>query len=52
VTDVGFVFYLFLVVCLQQDYPFSIRIPESIPPSIALESPGIYDFSDWWLTWD
>ena len=25
---------------LQQDFPFSIRIPESIPPSIALEHRG------------
>lgn len=25
----------------QQDFPFSIRIPESIPPSIALEKGGM-----------
>jgi hypothetical protein len=24
----------------QQDYPFYIRIPESIPPSLALEKGG------------
>lgn len=26
----------------QQDFPFYIRIPESIPPSIALEKGGAY----------
>jgi len=28
------------LIVLQQDFPFSIRIPESIPPSIALENRG------------
>lgn len=27
---------------MQQDFPFYIRIPESIPPSIALEKGGAY----------
>lgn len=29
----------------QQDFPFQIRIPESVPPSIALESRG-YSYLD------
>ncbi len=26
--------------CMQRDIPFSIKIPEDVPPSIALENGG------------
>jgi hypothetical protein len=35
-----------VLVRVQQDFPFNIRIPESIPPSIALEKGGEPTFAD------
>lgn len=28
--------------CVQQDFPFSIRIPESVPPTITLDKSGTW----------
>ncbi len=33
---------LLLALTLQQDIPFYIRIPESIPPTLALENGGTF----------